>query len=300
MKNRMLVYFLACCCVACQAQQVTSTSGDTEFINYLKEALRKQVVNTETSKEFKQKSWAYWHQHKIAYNLQPEKYAETLELFYKTKEKFHKNNNRKIERYKKKLEYFELFEQKNSPPKNPILFVGSSSISGWKTGKAFPELRVVNRGLGGISLPELLHYYDVLLLKYQPSVVVVYCDIDIEMGEAPLDVLNSFKLLTDKIHNDFPKTHVLLMSMKPTLIDDFLGRKVRENKFIANKLLANYSRQKKYVCFLDITKPMYEANGTLQASIFLSDGMHLNEKGYELWNPIVKEELTHLIEKRKS
>ena len=48
---------------------------------------------------------------------------------------------------------FEMRDEKEPPPGNPILFVGSSSIVGWKLDRYFPELKAINRGFGGSTYP---------------------------------------------------------------------------------------------------------------------------------------------------
>jgi len=70
--------------------------------------------------------------------------------------------------------------------------------------------------------------------------MVVYCDIDVENGKSPDVAVNAFKDLVNRVKNDFPETQILLLSMKPTLIDDFLGKDVRKNKIITNEKLKAY------------------------------------------------------------
>ncbi|MGZ8553638.1 MAG: GDSL-type esterase/lipase family protein, partial [Chitinophagaceae bacterium] len=45
------------------------------------------------------------------------------------------------------------------PPKNAILFIGSSSFTMWKdVQKDFPAYTIVNRGFGGSSLLDVIRY----------------------------------------------------------------------------------------------------------------------------------------------
>ena len=51
-----------------------------------------------------------------------------------------------------------LRDKKDFPPKNAVLFVGSSSFRGWKTLKEDMEgMTVINRGFGGSTFPDLLN-----------------------------------------------------------------------------------------------------------------------------------------------
>ena len=179
-----------------------------------------------------------------------------------------------------------------------MLFVGSSSIVFWETSLSFPGYPVINRGFGGASLPEVIHYYDDVIKTHAPSVVVVYCDIDVENGKSPEFSVQAFKQLVNRIEEDFPATDVIFLSMKPTLIDDVLGKQVRKNKLITNELLAEYSDSKDNLHYVDISKVMFADDTRLKSEIFIADGMHLNSLGYELWDPIVKAKIDQVIGER--
>jgi len=79
----------------------------------------------------------------------------------------------KIDRYEEAIENFRRFDGRNSLAKNPILFVGSSSIVFWETSQPFPENPIINRGFGGASLPEIIHYCGDVIKKHAPSILVV-------------------------------------------------------------------------------------------------------------------------------
>ena len=82
---------------------------------------------------------------------------------------------------------------------------------------------------------EIIHYYDDIIKPHQPAVIVIYCDINIEIGQHPKAVLTLYKTLLARIEQDFPQAQILLLSMKPTLVDHILGREVLNNKNITNQ-----------------------------------------------------------------
>src|SRR5829696_3884450 len=62
------------------------------------------------------------------------------------------------------------------PAKNAILFVGSSSFTKWTDVQDyFPGYKIINRGFGGSSLPDLIRYADDIIFPYQPKQIVIYC-----------------------------------------------------------------------------------------------------------------------------
>lgn len=295
MKIIILVTLFICTTISIHAQDETRTAGDQDFLSFLKDMLENASVNTETTNRFSERSWAYWSKHKLNYNSNPEKYYKAILLFHQNQQKFKKNNTIEINRFESDIENFRRFDNRNTLPKNPVLFIGSSSIVHWETSISFPEFPIINRGFGGASIPEIIHYYDDVIKKHAPAILVLYSDIDIERGKSPSEAIDAYKTLLNKITKDFPKTQILLLSMKPTLIDDFLGKDILKNKLISNERLLEYSRNEKNFHFLDVYTPMLKADGRVRTDIFLEDGMHLNELGYTIWNPIIRKKITSLL-----
>ena len=271
---------------------------DLQFVEFLENSLENGVVNEETRNAFFKESRTYWKDRKIDYNLLPEKYGEAISLYHQNQQKFKRNGNKTDSKRKNRIDgaikKFQNFDDRNSFSKNSILFVGSSSIAGWKTSISFPEFSVINRGVGGMNMHEIIYYYDSLIKKYSPSIIAIYCDIDIEQGKSPEEAVEVFIELVSKIKIDFPETTILLLSMKPAMIDDFIGENIRNNKMITNEKLLKFSTEEKNVQFIDLASPMLESDGKLKVSIFIEDGMHLNKLGYNIWNPIIRNKLIEL------
>ena len=276
------------------AQELPVVDSDQQFVDFLDNTLKNEAVNPETRRAFTRRSWTYWSDRKMDYNIHPEKYEAALSLFHQNQQKFKSDRQIKIDRYEKAIESFRRFDSRNALAKDPILFVGSSSIVFWETAKSFPGLPVINRGFGGASLPEIIHYYDDVIKKHAPSVLILYSDIDVEGGKSPEVAVHAFEELIERVKTDFPTTQILLLSMKPTLIDDFLGKDVRKNKIITNEKLLEWCNGEENLHFVDITNPMLNQGGTLRSDIFISDGMHLNALGYTLWDPVIRDSLAGL------
>src|SRR3954447_2014149 len=73
----------------------------------------------------------------------------------------------------------QLFKKQDSvsfPPKDAILFVGSSSFTKWQDVQSyFPGYTIINRGFGGSVLPDVIRYANEIIIPYHPRQVVVYC-----------------------------------------------------------------------------------------------------------------------------
>src|SRR3989337_931862 len=106
------------------------------------------------------------------------------------------------------------------PPKNAILFIGSSSFTMWKDVQTyFPSYTIINRGFGGSSLPDVIRYANDIISPYQPKQIVIYCgENDLAASDTVTAklVFNRFKQLFTIIRNRYPKVKVTYVSMKPS------------------------------------------------------------------------------------
>jgi lysophospholipase L1-like esterase len=189
-----------------------------------------------------------------------------------------------------------LYEKQDSADgikEGQILFVGSSTIRKWNNlRKDMYPLSVMNRGFGGSTFPELLYYYDRLVLKYKPSKIVLYeGDNDITASFlTPETVFKCFKWFVQLTENYLPGTPVYFVSIKLSPARE----KFMDKLLITNMMIEEYCRIRPNVYFIDITGNMYDDYGNIRTDIFLSDKLHLNEKGYQLWTDIIKNALlTH-------
>src|SRR4051794_5572805 len=72
-------------------------------------------------------------------------------------------------RWEKDIQAFEAQDKVKPPPKDPILFVGSSSIRMWKVEESFPDLPVMNRGFGGSEISDSVYYANRIVIPYKPK-----------------------------------------------------------------------------------------------------------------------------------
>lgn len=191
-------------------------------------------------------------------------------------------------RWEKAIAAFEQQDKDKPPPKNAILFAGSSSIRLWDVAKSFPGMDVVNRGFGGSVIADSVHFADRLILKHKPRIVVLYAgDNDIAGGKTPEQVLADFKAFVKAVHAGLPKTKIVYISIKPSIQRWRLIDTIRK----ANSLIEATCKQDERLLYLDVVKPMLGDDGKPRPELFVADGLHMNAKGYELWTSLLKPHL---------
>jgi len=174
------------------------------------------------------------------------------------------------------------------PPKNSILFIGSSSIRKWTDlEQRFTGKSVIKRGVGGCTLEQLVDYYTpYILFPYHPKKVFIYAgENDIAAGKSGQFVFEEFEKLWVMINKELPGASIYFMSIKlsPSRAQYF-------NEVVkANSLIKSYMLGKPNSTFIDVGTVILKPNSTdPDPSLFQSDMLHLNSKGYDRWQQVLE------------
>ena len=174
------------------------------------------------------------------------------------------------------------------PARNAILFVGSSSFTKWTdVQNYFPGIKIINRGFGGSSLPDVIRYADDIIFPYHPKQIVIYCgenDLAANDTVSAQMVYQRFKELFLIIRKKMPWVPVAFVSLKPSPSRKHLWPKM----VTANQLIKNYLTTKRKTAFIDVYHKMFNKDGTVIKDIFIEDDLHMNAKGYAIWQKAMK------------
>lgn len=187
-------------------------------------------------------------------------------------------------RFENEIAAFEKWDHQNAVPQNCILFVGSSTIRLWQTADAFPDLPVINRGFGGSTIPDVNHFADRIVFKYKPRTIVFYAgDNDIAAGSSSEKVFADFETFAKSVHERLPNTQLIYLAIKPSP----LRWKMWPKSHIVNDRIKNLIKKNEHGLYVDVATPLLATNGAPRKELFRDDGLHMNSKGYELWNEVL-------------
>ena len=190
------------------------------------------------------------------------------------------------------IQAFKKQDSVSMPPQHEILFVGSSSFTKWTdVQNYFPDHPIVNRGFGGSTLLDVMMYADNVILPYQPKQIVIYCgenDLAYSDTVSARTVANRFISLFDIIRHVWENVPIGFVSIKPSPSRAKLMPKMVET----NKLIESFLKAKSNTAFIDVYHKMLDANGKPIGEIFGPDSLHINAKGYAIWQ---KEIAPHLV-----
>lgn len=190
-------------------------------------------------------------------------------------------------RYWDDVQTIKKYDKLYTPPANPILFVGSSSIRKWDyLQRAFGEYDVINRGIGGAITDDITFYLNDIVFPYQPRQIVLFVgENDLtSAATTPDSILAKTKRLFNAIRTQLPGIPMVYISIKPSPSRDKYMDKARET----NRLVREYLSYDKNTVFVDIYSPMLTAEGKSRPELFGSDMLHMNKAGYALWEKAVR------------
>jgi hypothetical protein len=182
---------------------------------------------------------------------------------------------------------FKRMDSISFPAKDGILFIGSSSIRKWTNlEQRFPGKPIIRRGVGGSELWQLVDYYTpYILFPYQPRKIFIYAgENDIAGGKSGVFVFSEFQKLFEMINKQLPNATVYFMSIKMSPSREKYFKEVA----VANELIKNYLANKPNSAFIDVNIALLKTNTSLpDSTLFLADYLHLNSKGYDIWQQVI-------------
>src|SRR5688572_19482185 len=111
-------------------------------------------------------------------------------------------------RWEKDVAAFEASDRTAPPPKNALLFLGSSTIVRWKTlQQDYPGHAIINRGFGGNEIADSTHFADRIIFPYQPRTIFLRAGgNDIHNGKTPEQVFADFKAFVATVRAKLPES----------------------------------------------------------------------------------------------
>jgi lysophospholipase L1-like esterase len=174
------------------------------------------------------------------------------------------------------------------PPSGAILFIGSSSFRKWTNVQSyFPGYPIINRGFGGSSFPDLIRYAGEIIFPYHPRQIVIYCgdnDLAVSDSVTATMVYSRFVRLYNLIRSRLKEVDIVYISIKPSPSRQKLMPKMEE----ANDMIRNFMASYSHATFVDVYHAMLTPQGQPMDDLFVGDKLHMNEKGYKIWQQILQ------------
>jgi lysophospholipase L1-like esterase len=188
--------------------------------------------------------------------------------------------------YENDIRAFEAADRVQPPPTNAVLFIGSSTIRLWETAQSdFPDVVLFNRGFGGATVPDVLHFMDRTVIPYRPRMIVFYDgDNDLAHGSTPEQVVQGIREFVSRVHEKLPATQIIILCIKPSPQRWSLADKAKA----VNAELRAMAEKDPRLKYVDVFNPMLGKDGLPRPELYVEDGLHMSPAGYQLWREILR------------
>lgn len=191
-----------------------------------------------------------------------------------------------LERFKGDVETYRRNGGDKPLPAGSTMFVGSSTFTLWTDlEKDMSFCRAVNRGFGGSTIPEIIHFCDSYITPARPARIVFYAGTN-DLGElmhSGADVAADFERFVRHIEQKLPGTEIYFVSLSVAPCRLHLEKEYREG----NRLIADFCSRTAHLHYVDVTGVMRDSAGALRRDLFQADQLHMTRAGYDLWIPIL-------------
>jgi lysophospholipase L1-like esterase len=183
-------------------------------------------------------------------------------------------------KFEKEIAAFEAADKLSPPPKNAVLFVGSSTIRMWKTlAEDFADHKVINRGFGGSELADSVYFADRIVIPYHPRMVVVFAGTnDINAGKTPEQVFADYQAFVAKVRAALPDVRIAYLSIAPCPS----RWSQADMQMKANHLIRDFSAAGASLDYIEVWDQLLGSDGKPRADLYLADGLHPNAEGYKI------------------
>lgn len=167
-----------------------------------------------------------------------------------------------------------------------IVATGSSSMRFWdhRIRQDLAPLTIISRGFGGSNTNDLLNHLDQVVLKHKPRAVLIYEGDNDVAQEVPVEtILATFNAVLDRIHAQDAGIRVYLLAVKPSMARASMWPTMMAVNTGLRKIAAGNAN----ILFIDVATPMLNDDGSLRDDLFVGDGLHMNQKGYDIWRNAV-------------
>jgi lysophospholipase L1-like esterase len=170
-----------------------------------------------------------------------------------------------------------------------LLFIGDSLTEWYDWQDRFPSHRVLNLGISGETVEELLDRRDHIRSRFaSPDIIFLMTGINNILSER-YDITGPYREIVRNLTTWYKGATVVVQSLLPVDMPWVRNDAIRT----INRHLAEVAREQNAE-YLDVYAAFTDDQGDPKPGLLSDDGVHLASKGYEVWAKVVEEHLRKL------
>jgi lysophospholipase L1-like esterase len=172
-----------------------------------------------------------------------------------------------------------------------IIMIGDSLTSGFDTKTLLPELNIVNKGIYGDNILGVTKRFKNDVKDEKPDILFILIGTnDFALGRTNHEILKLLEELISTAVDKLSATKIFITSILPT---NNIENRPKERILKINEGLKKLATIKN-IFYLDLHSQFIDCNDNLRSE-FTSDGLHLNNHGYNHWANILSDTLSKII-----
>lgn len=156
-----------------------------------------------------------------------------------------------------------------------VVFLGDSITQDGRWSEWFPDLNVINLGVGGSTTDDVLARFDEVVAARPDEIVLLIGTNDLGTRQTVEHLVRNIETLCVNLRRELPGSRMLVQSVMPR------GREYAQRIQEANIHLRQFSSTV-HAQFLDLWPALALEDGELNPA-YSDDRLHLNDAGYEAW-----------------
>lgn len=167
--------------------------------------------------------------------------------------------------------------------KRRIAFIGDSLTEYFDWERRLPAYEVANLGIAGEAVEELLGRLDHVIASLEaPEALFLMTGIN-NVAMEEYGFAGDYRLTALRLAAAFPHALLVIQSILPVALPWVDNGGIRS----LNRELAAIAEEAR-ASYLDVYSAFVDARGAPERGYLLDDGVHLSDKGYEVWSGMVE------------
>jgi lysophospholipase L1-like esterase len=159
-----------------------------------------------------------------------------------------------------------------------IIFIGDSLTEYFDWQERFPEYHVINLGVSGETVEGLLDRLDRIRPRINdPDIIFVMTGIN-NIAMEQYDITGDYKEIVSKLASWFKNSTIVVQSVLPARLEWINNNVIKDINRHLKKIAVEFSAE-----YLDVYGLFIDPQGNPMRANLLDDGVHLSDKGYQVW-----------------
>lgn len=167
-----------------------------------------------------------------------------------------------------------------------IVMLGDSLTEGNAWGRAFPEFKVLNLGIGGDTCAGLWCRLGEVVAASPDLVFLMIGTNDFLRGASAEEIVAGHLRIWEELARELPKAELHVQAIPPYMEEALPGLPPNLDIMELNRLLAEEAASRS-LPFIDVFSALADEDRQLPADR-TTDGLHLSSQAYRLWEDLIR------------